>query len=80
MGDFNDVCGSPTLNVMKEAGFKDAWWEAGFGYGATIHNPLPYRIDHILYNDMLKLKSIKKIDADKLSDHDALIGWFEVCK
>lgn len=80
MGDFNDVCGSPTLNIMKDAGFKDAWWEEGGGYGATIHNPLPYRIDHILYNDRLKLKSIKKIDADKLSDHDALIGWFEVCK
>ena len=80
MGDFNDVCGSPTLNIIKDSGFKDAWWEGGGGYGATIHHPLPYRIDHILYNDRLKLKSIKKIDADKLSDHDALIGWFEVCK
>lgn len=82
MGDFNDVYGSPTLNTLCKGAsrFKDAWWEEGGGYGATIHNPLPYRIDHILYNDRLKLKSIKKIDADKLSDHDALIGWFEVCK
>lgn len=80
MGDFNDVCGSPTLNIIKDSGFKDAWWEGGGGYGATIHHPLPYRIDHILYNDRLKLKSIKKIDAEKLSDHDALIGCFEVSK
>lgn len=78
MGDFNDACGSPTLNIMKDAGFKDAWWEEGGGYGATIHNPLPYRIDHILYNDRLKLKRIKKIDADKLSDHDALISVFSM--
>lgn len=80
MGDFNDVCESPTLNVLNSSGLKDAWWEGGFGYGATIHHPLPYRIDHIFYNDRLKLKSIKKIDADKLSDHDALIGCFEVSK
>lgn len=80
MGDFNDVCGSPTLNIIKDSGFKDAWWEGGGGYGATIYHPLPYRIDHILYNDRLKLKSIQKIDADKQSDHDALIGCFEVSK
>lgn len=80
MGDFNDVCESPTLNVLNSSGLKDAWWEGGFGYGATIHHPLPYRIDHIFYNDRLKLKSIKKIDADKLSDHDALIGCLEVSK
>lgn len=77
LGDFNDVSGSPTLNIMKDSGLKDAWWEGGCGYGATIHSPLPYRIDHILYNDRLKLKCIKKIDAEKLSDHDALIGWFD---
>lgn len=62
MGDFNDVAGSPTINVLESSGFKDAWWEGGFGYGATIHYPLPFRIDHILYNDKLKLRSIKKVD------------------
>lgn len=76
MGDFNDVCGSPTLNILERAGFKDAWWEGGFGYGATIHKPLPYRIDHIMYNEGLKLKSMKKIDAEGLSDHDALAAQF----
>lgn len=76
MGDFNDVCGSPTLEIFENAGFKDAWWEGGFGYGATIHHPLPFRIDHIMYNDKLMLKSIKKIDANGISDHDALLGHF----
>lgn len=78
MGDFNDVCGSPTLEILENAGLKDAWWEGGFGYGATIHNPLPYRIDHIMYNDRLELRNIKRIDASHISDHDALVAEFEV--
>lgn len=78
MGDFNDVCGSPTLRLFENAGFKDAWWEGGFGYGATIHHPLPYRIDHIMYNDKLKLRSIRKIDAEGISDHDALVAEFSL--
>ena len=76
MGDFNDVGGSPALRAFKAAGFQDAWWKGGLGYGATIHYPLPYRIDHIMYNDRLRLKSIKKIDAKGLSDHDALVAEF----
>lgn len=76
MGDFNDVGGSPALRAFKTAGFYDAWWKGGVGYGATIHHPLPYRIDHIMYNDKLRLKSIRKIDAKGLSDHDALMAEF----
>lgn len=78
MGDINDVNASPTLNIMKDAGFKDAWWEGGFGYGATIHYPLPFRIDHILYNEGLKLRNIKKVSAYGLSDHDALVATFSI--
>lgn len=78
MGDFNDVSGSPTMNILQSAGLADAWWEGGFGYGATIQHPLPYRIDHILYNDKLKLECIKKIDADGISDHDALVAKFKL--
>ena len=78
MGDFNDVCGSPALRTFEAAGFYDAWWKGGLGYGATIHYPLPYRIDHIMYNDKLTLKSIRKIDAKGLSDHDALVAEFRI--
>ena len=78
MGDFNDVGGSPALRAFKAAGFHDAWWKGGLGYGATIHYLLPYRIDHIMYNDKLTLNSIKKIDAKGLSDHDALVAEFRI--
>ncbi len=48
LGDFNDISGSAPLNKIERARFTDAWWKGGNGYGATIHHPLPYRIDHIL--------------------------------
>lgn len=77
MGDFNDVSGSEPLKLLADAGFMDAWWEKGWGYGATIFHPMPFRIDHILYREGLKLKNIKKIDSQGLSDHDALMATFE---
>lgn len=73
-----DVGGSPALRAFKAARFHDAWWKGGLGYGATIHYLLPYRIDHIMYNDKLTLKSIRKIDAKGLSDHDALVAEFRI--
>lgn len=78
LGDFNDICGSAPLNKIERAGLTDAWWKGGNGYGATIHHPLPYRIDHIFYNEGLKLKSIRKVDSYGLSDHDALVAEFWV--
>lgn len=78
LGDFNDISGSVPLNKIERAGFTDAWWKGGNGYGTTIHHPLPYRIDHIFYNEGLKLKSIRKVDSHGLSDHDALVAEFWV--
>lgn len=78
MGDLNEVCGALSMRMLEGAGYKDAWSKGGFGYGATIHHPLPYRIDHVLYNSGLKLKGIKKINAKGISDHDALVAVFEV--
>ncbi len=78
MGDLNEVSGASSMRKFKDAGYKDAWSEGGFGYGATIHHPLPYRIDHVLYNSGLKLKGIKKIDARGISDHDALVAVFDL--
>lgn len=77
LGDFNDVSGSKPLSALENAGLKDAWWEKGFGYGATVSHPLSFRIDYIMYREGLKLKSIKKIDSQGLSDHDALLATFE---
>lgn len=80
VGDFNDIYSSAPLRALSDCGFQDAWWDGGFGYGATIHHPLPFRIDHIMYGSKdskgLSLRSIKKIDAKGLSDHDALVARF----
>lgn len=78
LGDMNDVCGSPCMKVFANTGLRDAWWDGGFGYGATIHEPLPYRIDHVLYGNGLKLKGIKKVSSKGLSDHDALVADLEL--
>lgn len=78
LGDMNDVCGSVALNKLEEVGLKDAWWEGGFGYGATIHHPLPFRIDHIYYSEGLRLTDVKVVDSKGLSDHDALVAEFEI--
>lgn len=79
MGDLNDVCGSPALKKFATAGLKDAWSEGGFGYGATIHTPIPYRIDHILHSEGLVLKGVKVIDTSDISDHNALVAVFDFC-
>ena len=83
IGDMNDIAGSSTLGILQDIGFRDAWWEGGCGYGATIHKPLPYRIDHILYRSgsrSLKLLDITKMDSQGLSDHDAMVATFAINK
>lgn len=78
MGDFNDVGGSKAIRSLECAGFKDAWWKGGLGYGATIHKPLPYRIDHIMFSEQFKLQKIEIVSSEGLSDHDALFAEFIV--
>ena len=78
MGDMNDVGGSPCITVLENAGFFDSWWEGGVGYGATIHRPLPYRIDHIMHSDGLLLNRITRIDSNGISDHDGLYAEFSI--
>lgn len=73
----NDICGSSAIRVLENAGIKDAWWEKGIGYGATIHYPIPYRIDHIMHTDNIKLNSIQVLNSKAISDHDALYAEFD---
>ena len=77
MGDMNDISGTYTINRLKDAGLRDAWWEGGCGYGSTFHGyGLRLRIDHVLYQDRkLKLDEVKVIDSD-FSDHNAVMAWF----
>ena len=76
LGDMNDVGGSKTIRQIEALGLKDAWWEGGCGYGATIHKPIPYRIDHILFSSRLKLNNVKVVSSEGLSDHDAVFAKF----
>ena len=76
VGDMNDVSFSDCIRTLENAGLKDAWWTAGFGYGATISQPIPYRIDHIMYSSPFCLHNIKLIDSHGLSDHKALYAEF----
>ena len=78
MGDFNDVSGSKTMSLIEDAGLMDAWWNLGRGYGATIHYPLPFRIDHILYSGGIKLRDVNVIRTKDLSDHDAIMAEFVI--
>jgi endonuclease/exonuclease/phosphatase (EEP) superfamily protein YafD len=83
IGDMNDIAGSSTLGMLQDIGFRDAWWEGGCGYGATIHKPLPYRIDYIFYRNgsgNIVLLDITKIDSKGLSDHDAMVATFGIIK
>lgn len=79
MGDMNDVSGSYTINRLKKAGLKDAWWVGGSGYGTTFHaGLLRLRIDHILYDyNRLELVDVKVLQSD-LSDHNALMASFKI--
>jgi len=63
---------------LKDAGLKNAWWEGGFGYGATFKQGwMRLRIDHIYYNDKLELKNIKVVETE-LSDHNMLVADFSL--
>ena len=78
MGDMNDVCGSECMKVFDNFGFKDAWWMSGFGYGATFNNPLPYRIDHILITNALKVNQIEIVKNCGFSDHNGIFAIISV--
>ncbi len=78
IGDMNDVNSSGCIYTLKNAGLEDAWWSAGFGYGATINKPIPYRIDHIMYSQNFYIHNIKVIDNNGLSDHNALYAELSI--
>lgn len=77
-GDLNDFGGSTTLRTLQNhSKLKDAWWNGGFGYGATYHGHkfMYFRLDHILYNSELQLQKVK-VAEQNFSDHDALVAGF----
>ena len=79
LGDMNDIGGSYTIRAFGAMGLKDAWWKGGFGLGGTRKVfGFPFRIDHIMYGDGLRLYGVKDVDTNGLSDHDAVVAKFGI--
>lgn len=77
-GDFNDLNRSETLAAIQGNTLSDAWWNGGNGFGFTYSGfGLHLRLDHIIYNDKLKLIDIK-VGKSTLSDHSPLIAEFSL--
>lgn len=69
VGDFNDLPGSYVYSTIRR-NLLDAFVENGFGLGWTFSDSvLKFRIDHILYDPSLKIKSFKLDNKAQGSDH-----------
>ncbi len=83
-GDFNDLSGSVSLNILQYGSasrfLDDAWWEGGFGLGLTYYmHHLHLRLDHILYSGRdFELHGIKVLSDWKYSDHYPLVADFSL--
>ena len=69
-GDFNDVPTSYTYQTISK-GLKDAFSQAGSGFGATYVRVPFFRIDNILFSKDLKAES-HKVHPYPMSDHLAI--------
>ena len=77
-GDFNMIAGAKPLTALYDIELKDAWWEAGFGYGATYqgHAILYFRLDHIFHSSDLDICEVNVLN-NSYSDHKALAAKFK---
>lgn len=78
-GDFNDVAGGWSYNIMLKAGFKDAYAETSFGPVNTFNQFLfLFHIDQIFYRgDQLRALKVKRLPLDT-SDHYPMEATFEI--
>lgn len=78
-GDLNDVPGSWAYNIMRKAGFKDAYTETSFGPINTFNQFLfLFHIDQIFYRGY-KLRAIStKRHGINSSDHYPIEATFEI--
>lgn len=78
-GDFNDVPGSWSYDLMRKAGFKDAYPETSLGPTNTFNQFLfLFHIDQIFYRGH-KLKALKtKRHSINTSDHYPIEATFEI--
>lgn len=80
-GDFNDVPGSWSYRLMRNAGFNDAYSETNFGPTNTFNQfLLLFHIDQIFYRGAtLRALDVKRLKLDT-SDHYPLEATFEYIK
>ncbi len=78
-GDFNDVPGSWAYNIMRKAGFNDAYTETSFGPTNTFNQFLfLFHIDQIFYRGY-RLRALKtKRHGLNTSDHYPIEATFEI--
>ena len=75
-GDFNNTAFSWVYNKISQ-NKKDAFIEAGKGFGKTFDYPFPLRIDFILASNQIEINQFKTF-SEKFSDHFpilARINW-----
>lgn len=76
-GDFNNTQFSNVYNTIK-GDMNDSFQEKGFGLGSTYNFKfLPFRIDFILADPGIEIKSHKNFDV-KLSDHTPIMASFRL--
>lgn len=69
VGDFNDLPSSYTYTTIR-GDLRDAFVDKGFGLGWTfVESLMRFRIDHILYDSNMELKSFKLNNKVHHSDH-----------
>ncbi|RZS93270.1 endonuclease/exonuclease/phosphatase family protein [Aquimarina brevivitae] len=74
IGDFNNSAFSYVYNLVRSERLKDAFKEAGSGFGKTFEfDFFPLRIDFILVAEELEVVEFKTFDA-KLSDHYPILS------
>jgi endonuclease/exonuclease/phosphatase family metal-dependent hydrolase len=76
-GDFNNTQFSSVYQTIK-GDMKDSFQEKGFGLGSTYDFKfLPFRIDFILADPRLEIKSHKNFDV-RMSDHSPVMASFRL--
>lgn len=76
-GDFNNSQFSNVYYHIKQD-MKDTFMEKGFGLGTTyIFKFLPFRIDYILVDPEIEIKSHKNFDV-RMSDHSPVMASFRL--
>ncbi|MCM1490684.1 MAG: endonuclease/exonuclease/phosphatase family protein [Muribaculum sp.] len=80
-GDFNDVPGSWSYRLMRNAGFNDAYSETNFGPTNTFNQfMLLFHIDQIFYRGAtIRALNVKRLNLNT-SDHYPLEATFEYIK